>query len=297
MLHKTSKVLIVVAFVAIYIIWGSTYLFNKIAVSELPPFFLASIRFFIAGVLMIGLAIFYKQKLCISKKELLNSVAASFFFMVYGNGVFVWALKYVDSGFGALLASTQPLFVLFLLKLIDRKPFQKKSLIGVALGMFGMFLLVNQRELTTPEGSLLGIFMILTCVLSWSYGSVYVSKAELPKSFLVSTGYQMLAASFILLTGSFSINEHWSSPLTWSSNVQIAMLMLIIFGGVVAFTAFNYLLKVVSPEKVATSAYVNPVIALFMGWYFLDEKLTTQSLIASLILLTGVYFITSRKRV
>ena len=73
--------------------------------------------------------------------------------------------------------------------------------------------------------------------------------------------------------------------------------MLIIFGGVVAFTAFNYLLKVVSPEKVATSAYVNPVIALFMGWYFLDEKLTTQSLIASLILLTGVYFITSRKRV
>jgi drug/metabolite transporter (DMT)-like permease len=297
MLHKTSKVLIVVAFVAIYIIWGSTYLFNKIAVSELPPFFLASIRFFIAGVLMIGLAIFYKQKLCISKKELLNSVAASFFFMVYGNGVFVWALKYVDSGFGALLASTQPLFVLFLLKLIDRKPFQKKSLIGVALGMFGMFLLVNQRELTTPEGSLLGIFMILTCVLSWSYGSVFVSKAELPKSFLVSTGYQMLAASFILLTGSFSINEHWSSPLTWSSNVQIAMLMLIIFGGVVAFTAFNYLLKVVSPEKVATSAYVNPVIALFMGWYFLDEKLTTQSLIASLILLTGVYFITSRKRV
>ena len=297
MLHKTSKVLIVVAFVAIYIIWGSTYLFNKIAVSELPPFFLASIRFFIAGVLMIGLAIFYKQKLCISKKELLNSVAASFFFMVYGNGVFVWALKYVDSGFGALLASTQPLFVLFLLKLIDRKPFQKKSLIGVALGMFGMFLLVNQRELTTPEGSLLGIFMILTCVLSWSYGSVFVSKAELPKSFLVSTGYQMLAASFILLTGSFSINEHWSSPLTWSSNVQIAMLMLIIFVGVVAFTAFNYLLKVVSPEKVATSAYVNPVIALFMGWYFLDEKLTTQSLIASLILLTGVYFITSRKRV
>jgi drug/metabolite transporter (DMT)-like permease len=297
MLHKTSKLLIVVSFVAIYIIWGSTYLFNKIAVTELPPFFLASIRFFIAGVLMIGLAILCKQKLYISKKQLLNSVIASFLFMVYGNGVFVWALKYVDSGFGALLASTQPLFVLFLLKLIDRKPFQKKSLIGVALGMFGMFLLVNQRELTTPEGSLLGIFMILTCVLSWSYGSVFVSKAELPKSFLVSTGYQMLAASFILLIASLSIHEQWSSPLTWSSNVQIAMLMLIIFGGVVAFTAFNYLLKVVSPEKVATSAYVNPVIALFMGWYFLDEKLTTQSLIASLILLTGVYFITSRKRV
>ena len=293
---KNSKTLIILAFIAIYFIWGSTYLFNKIAVTELPPFFLASIRFFVAGILMSGLALLSKQKLAISKKQLSNSVIAAFFFMVYGNGVFVWALKFVDSGFGALLASTQPLFVLFLLRLIDRKPFQKKSLIGVALGMIGMYLLVSQVELRTSEGSLLGIFMILTCVLSWSYGSVFVSKADLPKSFMVSTGYQMLAASFILFIVSISLNEQWSSPLTWSTNVQISMLILIVFGGIFAFTAFNYLLKVVSPEKVSTSAYVNPVIALFMGWYFLDEVLTTQSIVASIILLTGVYFITSRKR-
>ena len=293
---KNSKTLIILAFIAIYFIWGSTYLFNKIAVTELPPFFLASIRFFVAGILMSGLALLSKQKLAISKKQLSNSVIAAFFFMVYGNGVFVWALKFVDSGFGALLASTQPLFVLFLLRLIDRKPFQKKSLIGVALGMIGMYLLVSQVELRASEGSLLGIFMILTCVLSWSYGSVFVSKADLPKSFMVSTGYQMLAASFILFIVSISLNEQWSSPLTWSTNVQISMLILIVFGGIFAFTAFNYLLKVVSPEKVSTSAYVNPVIALFMGWYFLDEVLSTQSVIASIVLLTGVYFITSRKR-
>lgn len=293
---KNSKTLIILAFIAIYFIWGSTYLFNKIAVTELPPFFLASIRFFVAGILMSGLALLSKQKLAISKKQLSNSVIAAFFFMVYGNGVFVWALKFVDSGFGALLASTQPLFVLFLLRLIDRKPFQKKSLIGVALGMIGMYLLVSQVELRTSEGSLLGVFMILTCVLSWSYGSVFVSKADLPKSFMVSTGYQMLAASFILFIVSISLNEQWSSPLTWSTNVQISMLILIVFGGIFAFTAFNYLLKVVSPEKVSTSAYVNPVIALFMGWYFLDEVLSTQSVIASIVLLTGVYFITSRKR-
>jgi len=293
---KNSKTLIILAFIAIYFIWGSTYLFNKIAVTELPPFFLASIRFFVASILMSGLALLSKQKLAISKKQLSNSVIAAFFFMVYGNGVFVWALKFVDSGFGALLASTQPLFVLFLLRLIDRKPFQKKSLIGVALGMIGMYLLVSQVELRTSEGSLLGIFMILTCVLSWSYGSVFVSKADLPKSFMVSTGYQMLAASFILFIVSISLNEQWSSPLTWSTNVQISMLILIVFGGIFAFTAFNYLLKVVSPEKVSTSAYVNPVIALFMGWYFLDEVLSTQSVIASVVLLTGVYFITSRKR-
>jgi len=293
---KNSKALIVLAFIAIYVIWGSTYLFNKIAVTELPPFFLASIRFFIAGILMILLAIISKQNLSISKKQLSNSVIASFFFLIYGNGVFVWALRYVDSGFGALVASTQPLFVLFLLRLIDRKPLQKKSIIGVCLGMIGMYILVSQKELTTSEGSLLGIFMMLTCVLSWSYGSVFVSKADLPKSFIVSTGYQMLAAGFVLSIISLSINEQWSSPLTWSTNIQLSMFLLIFFGGVIAFSAFNYLLKVVSPEKVSTSAYVNPVIALFMGWYFLDEVFTIQSIIASVILLTGVYFITSRKR-
>ena len=293
---KNSKALIVLAFIAIYVIWGSTYLFNKIAVTELPPFFLASIRFFIAGILMILLAIISKQNLSISKKQLSNSVIASFFFLIYGNGVFVWALRYVDSGFGALVASTQPLFVLFLLRLIDRKPLQKKSIIGVCLGMIGMYILVSQKELTTSEGSLLGIFMMLTCVLSWSYGSVFVSKADLPKSFIVSTGYQMLAAGFVLSIISLSIKEQWSSPLTWSTNIQLSMFLLIFFGGVIAFSAFNYLLKVVSPEKVSTSAYVNPVIALFMGWYFLDEVFTIQSIIASVILLTGVYFITSRKR-
>ena len=293
---KNSKVLIVLAFIAIYVIWGSTYLFNKIAVTELPPFFLASIRFFIAGILMILLAIISKQNLSISKKQLSNSVIASFFFLIYGNGVFVWALRYVDSGFGALVASTQPLFVLFLLRLIDRKPLQKKSIIGVFLGMIGMYILVSQQELTTSEGSLLGIFMMLTCVLSWSYGSVFVSKADLPKSFMVTTGYQMLTAGFVLSIISLSINEEWTSPLTWSTDVQFSMFLLIFFGGVIAFSAFNYLLKVVSPEKVSTSAYVNPVIALFMGWYFLDEVFTSQSIIASVILLTGVYFITSRKR-
>lgn len=122
---KNNKILIIASFFAIYVIWGSTYLFNKVAVTELPPFFLASIRFFVAGALMTILALILKQPFKISKKQFLNSSIASFFFLIYGNGVFVWSLKYVDSGFGALIASTQPLFVLFLLRLIDRKPFQK----------------------------------------------------------------------------------------------------------------------------------------------------------------------------
>ncbi|WP_298781797.1 EamA family transporter [uncultured Polaribacter sp.] len=293
---KNSKVLIVLAFIVIYVIWGSTYLFNKIAVTELSPFFIAAIRFITAGILIIIIAKFLKASLTITKKQFLNTIISGFLFLVYGNGVFVWALKYVDSGFAALLASTQPLFVLFLLRLIDRKPLQKKSIIGVILGLVGMYLLVSQQEITTSKESLLGIFMIFTCVFSWSYGSVFVSKADLPKNLLVSTGYQMLTAGIMLAIASLSFNEIWLSPLNWSFKICVSMFILIVFGGVIAFTSFNYLLKVVSPEKVSTSAYVNPVVALFLGWYILEEELTAQSIIASIIILTGVYFITSRKK-
>ena len=296
MFFKTSRILIFIAFIAIYIIWGSTYLLNKVVVTELPPFFLASIRFLTAGISMITIAAILKVDLSISKKQLLNTVIISFLFLVYGNSVFVWALQYLSSGFSSLIASTQPLFVLIIMKIIDRKPLKLRSLIGVFLGVVGMCLLISQREITATENSFLGIAVMLTCVLSWSYGSVFVSKATLPKNYLVSAGYQMIFGGLIQMVISISLQETWSSPSDWSSNVQLSMLLLVVFGGIIAFTAFNYLLKKVATEKVATSAYVNPIIALFMGWYFLDEKLTTQSIVASIILLTGVYFIASRKR-
>ena len=296
MFFKTSRILIFIAFLAIYIIWGSTYLLNKVVVTELPPFFLASIRFLTAGISMITIAAILKVDLSISKKQLLNTVIISFLFLVYGNSVFVWALQYLSSGFSSLIASTQPLFVLIIMKIIDRKPLKLRSLIGVFLGVVGMCLLISQREITATENSFLGIVVMLTCVLSWSYGSVFVSKATLPKNYLVSAGYQMIIGGLIQMVISISLQETWSSPSDWSSNVQLSMLLLVVFGGIIAFTAFNYLLKKVATEKVATSAYVNPIIALFMGWYFLDEKLTTQSIVASIILLTGVYFIASRKR-
>jgi len=296
MFFKTSRILIFIAFIAIYIIWGSTYLLNKVVVTELPPFFLASIRFLTAGISMITIAAILKVDLSISKKQLLNTVIISFLFLVYGNSVFVWALQYLSSGFSSLIASTQPLFVLIIMKIIDRKPLKLRSLIGVFLGVVGMCLLISQREITATENSFLGIVVMLTCVLSWSYGSVFVSKATLPKNYLVSAGYQMIIGGLIQMVISISLQETWSSPSDWSSNVQLSMLLLVVFGGIIAFTAFNYLLKKVATEKVATSAYVNPIIALFMGWYFLDEVLSTQSVIASIVLLTGVYFITSRKR-
>jgi drug/metabolite transporter (DMT)-like permease len=296
MSKPNRSILIIFSFFSIYVIWGSTYLLNKIVVSEVSPLLLASIRFLIAGSLIFLISKFLKLSLKITRPQLLNSIFAGFLFLVYGNGVFVWALKYVDSGFAALIAATQPLFVIFLMRILHGSKIQMKSILGVILGIIGMYLLVSQDSLILNKESVIGIVMIFSCVLSWSYASIFVSRANLPNSFFVSTGYQMLAAGIMLILISLSIGETWLSPIYWSTRAQGSMVLLIIFGSVVAFSAFNYLLKVVSAEKVSTSAYVNPVIAMLLGWYVLDEHISSQSIIAAFILLTGVYFINSKKK-
>ncbi|WP_281543264.1 EamA family transporter [Maribacter aestuarii] len=293
---KPNTGLIILAFFAIYVIWGSTYLLNKIAVTELPAFMLAGIRFVIAGGLIFLIAKILGLSLKINRKQFLNTIIAGFLFLTFGNGVVVWALKFVDSGFAALEISAQPLVVLILMRILQGKKIQAMSLVGVALGIIGIYLLVSQKQIITQEGALLGMFLIFACMLSWAYGSLFVGKAELPPNYFVNTGYQMLTGGVLLLLISIVLGENWTSPLTWSGRVQWSMILLVLFGSIVAFTAFNYLLRVVSPEKVATSSYVNPIIAMLLGWYFLNEQITTQSVIAAVILLTGVYFINTKKK-
>ncbi|NKI25839.1 EamA family transporter [Arenibacter sp. 6A1] len=291
-----NTTLIVLAFFSIYVIWGSTYLLNKIAVSELPPFMLAAIRFISAGSLIFVLCKIMGISTKISKKQLLNTTIAGFLFLSFGNGVVVWALRFVDSGFAALQISAQPLVVLLLMRILQNKKIQPMSIVGVVLGVIGIYLLVSQKEIVSQENSVLGMVMIFLCMLSWAYSSLFVAKADLPANYFVNTGYQMFVGGVILLLGSLLFGEQWSMPGDWSAKVQGSMLLLIVFGSIVAFTSFNYLLKSVSPEKVATSTYVNPIIALVLGWYFLEEQITVQSMIAAGILLTGVYFINTKKK-
>lgn len=296
MSQSKNPLFIIIAFFSIYVIWGSTYLLNKIAVTELPPFMLASIRFVTAGLLIFGISRAMGKSLRLSRPQFFNTIIAGFLFLAFGNGVVVWALRFVDSGFAALVISAQPLVVLLFMRIFEGKKILPMSMVGVALGLIGIYLLVSQNDVTSEENSILGIAMIFACLISWSYGSLFVGKANLPTNHFVNTGYQMFTAGIILGISSLLFDEPWSSPISWSTTVLWSMLLLIIFGSIVAFTAFNYLLKVVSPEKVATSTYVNPVIAMILGWYFLDEQITTQSAVAAAVLLTGVYFINTKKK-
>ena len=192
-MEKTpNPILIVLAFFSIYVIWGSTYLLNKIAVTELPPLMLASIRFISASILIFSIARILKISLRITKRQLLNTAIAGFLFLAFGNGVVVWALKYVDSGLAALEISAQPLVVLLMMRVFERKKIYAMSLIGILLGFIGIFLLVSQKELIRDENTVIGMLMVFICMISWSYGSIFVSKANLPSNFFINTGYQML---------------------------------------------------------------------------------------------------------
>lgn len=296
-MDKQNKLVVIIsAFFAIYVIWGSTYMFNKIAVGELAPFMLASVRFITAGLLIFIIASILGISIKINKRQLINTTIAGFLFLTFGNGLAVWALKYVDSGFAALIISAQPLMILLLMRIHQGKKIKLMSVIGVILGIIGIYLLIGQQEVLAKENAVIGILMIVACMFGWAYGSLFVGKAELPPNYFVNTGYQMVSGGLMLVFVSLLIGEHWSLPITWSSDVQISMLLLIFLGSIVAFTSFNYLLKIVSPEKVATSTYVNPIVALFLGWYFLDEQITLQSIIAAIVLLTGVYFINTKKK-
>jgi drug/metabolite transporter (DMT)-like permease len=285
----------VLAFLSIYLIWGSTYLLNKIAVGQLAPFMLAGVRFLTASLLMFLIVGITKKSLRVNLVQLKNTAIAGFLFLAIGNGVVVWALSYVDSGLTALTIASQPLVVLLLLWILEKRKIKLFSWVGVFVGLLGMYLLISQNQISSSPESFKGILMIIGCVITWGYASIFVGKAELPKNYLVNTAYQMLFGSLWLILMSVIKNERWISPVNWQLNVQWAMLGLIIFGSIVAFTSFNYLLKIVSPEKVATSTYINPIVAMVLGYLVLKETISAQSIIAAVILLTGVYFINMKR--
>lgn len=296
MQDRSQLPLILGAFFAIYVIWGSTYLLNKIAVAQLPPFMLAGVRFLVAGLLIFGIALLMGKSIRVSRRQFFNTVVAGFLFLSFGNGVVVWALKYVDSNFAALEISAQPLVILLMMWILQGKKIKPMSLVGVGLGIVGIYLLINQNTTVRHEHAMAGVGMIFAAMLAWAYGSLFVGRADLPPNYFVNTGYQMLTGGILLGVMSLAFGEEWLPFSAWEPGTLWSMGLLIVFGSIVAFTSFNYLLKVVSPEKVATNTYVNPIVAMFLGWYFLGEPITLQSIVAALILLTGVYFINTKKK-
>ncbi len=295
---KRSSWLIPICFVIVYIVWGTTYLANAWGVKEIPPFMFSGMRFITAGSILLFLTSFFTP-IKVTWSQFKNLLFAGFMLFGIGNGLVTWALQYVHSGITALVIAFEPLLVAILLWQMKNERPQTNTWIGIALGIIGMVLLVGQPELVSSREWIIGLVFIIIANLAWGYVSIWISTADLPASVFQSAALQMLIGGMILLFSSFVILQEYQT-FDWqqvSSKAIYSWIYLVVFGAIMAFSAFNYLLLNVSTTRVVASAYVHPVIALFLGWYLNKEGISTQSLSAAAILLTGVYFINKNKKV
>lgn len=291
----SEKWLIIGAFAAVYVIWGSTYLANYFAMQSIPPFLMLGARFFVAGITLYFWG-YLRGEARPGWIEWRNSFVIGTLFLGVGTGAVVWAMQVIDTGMAALIVAFDPLLImLFLWILFAQKP-AGRSLVGAAISIAGVSLLVEQPQLSGGAEARWGLLAIFVALISWALASIYVSRVQLPESRLRRSAMQMTAGSLGLLLFSALTGEMFTFQLeAVTTKGFLSLVYLIVFGSWIAFSSFNYLLAKVSPEKVATSTYVNPVVALLLGWAANGEVITGQSILAGGLLLTGVFFINTAK--
>lgn len=290
---EKKQLLIIIALLMVYLFWGGTYLGMKVALETLPPFIMAGIRYIIAGSVLYLWAMVSGAKP--PKKEHWKSGGiVGALLLLGGNGLVAWAEQIVSSGIAALMVATVPLWMIILNWRKEQKP-SMVVLGSTIFGFIGIAVLVLQPggETTGLGANKLGILAILFATFSWSIGSLYSRKAQLPKSQLLSVAIQMLVGGGLLLITATILGE-WSrfELANISSRSFLSMGYLIIFGSIIAYNAYIWLLKNADPTWVSTYAFVNPIIAVLLGWAFANEKLTVNSLIAAIIIITAVIIIT-----
>lgn len=282
------------SFAAIYIIWGSTYLGITFAIQSIPPFVLASSRFILAGGALYLWAR-YRGEPNPSLRVWGTALVMGSLFFVMGNGLVVWAQQYVPSGRTALLASTTPIWVAIMESALDRwrRP-PGRVLAGVVMGMIGLVLLAspNVGERASEAVPLLGVAALVLAAIGWGGGSVMAHRRRLPTSPSMATGMMMIGGGTqlaLVAWGSGELRSFSLSQVTAAS--WAAYFYLILFGSIIGFTAFTYLLSVTTPQAVGTSAYVNPLVAVFLGWSLVGEVVTTKMMTGAAVSLLGVLLI------
>lgn len=294
---RPSRALIVLAFAAIYLLWGSTYLGIRYAIETLPPFLMAGTRFSLAGLILFTWALLNGESVRSSFSQWPKALAIGALLLLGGNGGVTWAEKHIPSGFAALLVATEPLWVVLLNWALSHKRPNSKVMLGVFIGLVGVALLVGdglRAGFTSASFSLLGAWAVLFAGFAWASGSVYASRHPIKTSTSMASGMQMMGGGSLLLLFALAVGDFPRLNLAAASWVSIgAFLYLLVFGSLVGFTAYSWLLRNVSPARAATYAYVNPVVAVFLGWLLAGEPLTLRMLGAAAIIIGSVALITT----
>jgi drug/metabolite transporter (DMT)-like permease len=289
------RALVYAAFASIYLIWGSTYLGIRFAIETLPPFLMAGTRFILAGGVLYAVMRLSGEPRP-ARRQWGWAALTGGLMIVGGNGGVTWAEQLVPSGLTAVLVATIPLWVVLIEWIRPRgaRP-GGPVLAGVGLGLLGIALLVGPQELAGGgRVNPLGAGILFSAALSWATGTVISHGPARPDSPLVGTSIQMLSGGVLLwLLGSGAGEWAQVNPGGVSARSLLALAYLTVFGSLIAFTAYTWLIRVAGPSRASTYAYVNPVVAVMLGWALAGEELTIRTLVAAAIIVGGVVLVTT----
>ncbi|WP_242772283.1 drug/metabolite exporter YedA [Brevibacillus parabrevis] len=292
--ENSNITLVVIALLSVYIFWGGTYLGMKVAIETIPPFIMAGIRFFVAGTVLYVLARL-KGEQHPSVAEWKGAGIVGALLLLGGNGLVAWAEQKVPSAIASLLVATVPLWILAFNWLGGNKKRPALGVLaGVLLGFSGIAVLVlNTGGANSQNMDTIGMIALLIASVSWSIGSLYSRRAKLPASPLQSTAAQMMVGGALLIFVSFFLDDWTKLHLSeLSVRSTLALGYLIVFGSIISYTAYIWLLKNADPAWVSTYAFVNPIVAVFLGWFLANERLSPHAWAAAIIIVVAVMMIT-----
>ncbi len=293
------KIRIAIAMLAIYLIWGSTYLAIRFAVETIPPFLMAGVRFLIPGLLLV-----IWRRLAgdpaPTHRQWLSAILIGLLLLLGGNGLVSWAEQRIDSGIAAVLVGTVPIWMVLMdAFFFSRQRPRWQAVVGLLTGFAGIIWLIGPRSLFGghTQYDLLGIGAVVLGSLFWAFGSIYSRKAVLPGSPLLGTGMQMLAGCVGLILVSLLSGEWQSFDLgAVSLRSGLGLLYLIVFGALGGFVAYTWLLRNAPIQLVSTYAYVNPLVAILLGNWLGQEAFSPQTLLVAGVIIASIIMINSGKK-
>ncbi len=287
------------ALIALYIVWGSTYLGIKVTIETIPPFFHAGIRFLISGIILVVWQRAAGQSMP-TRRQWISTAIIGTLLLLGGNGLVAWAEQFIPSGIAALIIGSSPMFLVLAeaLRPGGVKP-NWQAIVGLLIGFTGIFILVGPSNISGSATKInpFGVAALLSACLFWATGSIYSKNVDLPKSSLMTTGAQMLTGSVGLFVVSVLTGElsKWD-PAGVSMRSIYGLSYLIFVGSLIGFASYGWLLQNAPISLVATYAYVNPIVAVLLGSWFASEKLEPHIWLATAIIIGSVMFINSRSR-
>ncbi|HEX4544477.1 MAG TPA: EamA family transporter [Candidatus Acidoferrum sp.] len=289
--ERTHRLKVVLCFLSIYFIWGSTYLAIRYAVETIPPLYTAGIRHLTAGAILLLWCL--AKRLRPTWQQIRASIIIGTFFFLIGHGTLHWAEQKVPSGLASLLIASEPIWVFLMSAAAARQlHWNRTLLLGILLGLSGVGLLMGRSALASAPGMFVGSLAVVLGALSWSVGVVYSRRSHLSGHPLLLSALSLLAGSLqLLLVGTVAGEYRGFSLASVSLRSWLSLGYLIVFGSVVAFTAYSWLLEHYSPTLVATHTYVNPVVAVLLGWFFASEVITLNVLLSSALVIGAVMLV------